>query len=197
VLPDRRYTFDRARSATTLTHLVADHENGMRVPDDAHIEEFLIYTEGWDSERDAAKREATFESHKQRSFHVHCWTQEEFLSVLRYSIANMKLSWDLLDVLFVDQVEDGFEYGFVLRRSLQPGDPVALSGRLDDVWTVLIDHHEASKQVVEPPPPTWRDVLSSVPAYRATRRRLRPLKRWGRACRGHSFGVAPDDDLCA
>lgn len=178
VLPDRRYTFDRARSATTLTHLIADHENGVQVPDDAHIEEFLIYTEGWDSKRDAAKRESTFESHKRRSFHVHCWTQEEFLSVLRYSIAKMKLAWELLDVLFVDQIEDGFEYGFVLRRSLRPADPVALADRLDDVWTVLVDQHEASKQVVEPPPvPSWRDVLNQVPAYRAARRRLRPLKR--------------------
>lgn len=183
VLPDRRFTFDRARRATTLEHLVDDHEAGLQIPDDAHIEEFLIYTEGWNSERDADKREATFEAHRQRSFHVHCWTQEEFLPVLRYSMTDMHLSWELLDVLFVDEIFDGIEYGFVLRRSLRAIDPELLAARLDDVWSTLVERHEAAKQRARTPEP------ESAPqqrpfvevAYRAIRYYLRPLKRWSRA----------------
>ena len=187
VLPDRRFTFDRARRPTTLEHLIGDHEAGLQIPDDAHIEEFLIYTEGWNSERDAAKRDATFEAHRQRSFHVHCWTQEEFLPVLRYSITDMKLSWELLDTLFVDEIADGIEYGFVLRRSLRPLDPAVLAARLDDVWSTLVDRHEAGKQPksepepqpVPEPDPAWSYIAAA--AYRRIRRHLRPIKRWSRA----------------
>lgn len=198
VLPDRRFTFDRARQATTLEHLIADHEAGLQVPDDAHIEEFLIYTEGWNSERDAAKRDATFEAHRQRSFHVHCWTQEEFLPVLRYSITDLKLSWELLDAMFVDDVPDSIEYGFVLRRSFREGDPTVLAARLDRVWENMVDRHnaDAAKAAAAADPRVagpWhgaeRRYRAAVePAYRALRRRLRPLKRWGRAALGRPPG---------
>ncbi len=188
VLPDRRYTFDRARQPTTLEHLIADHEAGLQVPDDEHIEEFLIYTEGWNSERDAAKRDVTFESHRQRSFHVHCWTQEEFLPVLRYAVTDMKMSWELLDVLFVDDIPDSIEYGFVLRRSLHPADPGPLVARFDAVWSHLFERHEAANQPApEPVPPPWDAALARFPAYRAARRMLRPLKRVGRA----AFALLP------
>jgi predicted SAM-dependent methyltransferase len=181
LLPDRRLTFDRARQPTTLEDLVADHASGAVVPDDAHLEEFLIYSEGWNNARDAAKREATFEFHRQRSFHVHCWTQEEFLPVLRYSIATMHMSWELVEAFFVDDVPDGIEYGFVLRRSLSPGNPDVLAERLDAVWTALVDSHHLPSQRTPAKATTLITALRRSRAYRAGRRQLRPVKRVGLA----------------
>jgi predicted SAM-dependent methyltransferase len=181
LLPDRRLTFDRARQPTTLEDLVADHASGAVVPDDAHLEEFLIYSEGWNNARDAAKREVTFEFHRQRSFHVHCWTQEEFLPVLRYSIATMHMSWELVDAFFVDDVPDGIEYGFVLRRSLSPGRSDVLAERLDAVWTALVDSHRVPRPSTPARATTLIRALRRSSAYRAGRRQLRPVKRVGLA----------------
>jgi predicted SAM-dependent methyltransferase len=181
LLPDRRLTFDRARQPTTLDDLVADHASGAVVPDDAHLEEFLIYSEGWNNARDAAKREVTFEFHRQRSFHVHCWTQEEFVPVLRYSIATMHMSWELLDALFVDDVPDGNEYGFVLRRSLSPCPSDVLGERLDDVWAALLDGRRTASQRMPAKATALRRALRGSRAYRAGRRQLRPVKRYGLA----------------
>ena len=180
LLPDRRMTFDRARQGTTLEHLRADHEAGMRVPDDAHLEEFLIYTEGWNAERDAATRDATFEHHRKRSFHVHCWTQEEFLPVIAHSITDMGASWELIDATLLDDMPDSIEFGFVLRRALHPGKPEELVERLDQVWAAIVE----SRRVPEPEPEPergWRDVLNGNPVYRAIRRPFRPVKRIARA----------------
>ena len=43
----------------------------------------------WDDAWDAAEQAAQFERHRQRSIHVHCWTQEEFLPVLVYAVAGL------------------------------------------------------------------------------------------------------------
>ncbi len=188
LLPDRRLTFDRARQGTTLEHLLADHAAGMQVPDDAHLEEFLIYTEGWNNERDAAKRDATFEHHRLRSFHVHCWTQEEFLPVLRHSITAMNMSWELVDAMLVDDVPGSIEYGFVLRRSLRPAGASVLAQRLDDVWAALVESRQPPVTPEPEPALTWRDVLTRHPVYRAARRPFRPVKRLGRSLLGRPSG---------
>ena len=99
MLPDRRLTFDRDRAATTLEHLIEDHATGSRTVDDEHLEEFLRGTGDWNEAWDATERAAQFDLHRQRSIHVHCWTQEEFLPVVRYSVTDMGLSWELLDAL--------------------------------------------------------------------------------------------------
>jgi SAM-dependent methyltransferase len=185
MLPDRRMTFDRARQGTTLEHLRADHEAGMRVPDDAHLEEFLIYTEGWNAERDAATRDATFEHHRRRSFHVHCWTQEEFLPVIRHSITEMGASWELIDAMLLEDMPESIEFGFVLRRALHPGKPDELADRLGQVWAAVVEsRREREPEPVPVPETSWRDVLNRNPAYRAIRRPLRPVKRIARAALG-------------
>ena len=79
LLPDR--TAD-LRSRTSRHHARAfvgrprgRHEGARR----RTHEEFLIYTEGLERRARPATRDATFERHRQRSIHVHCWTQHEFL----------------------------------------------------------------------------------------------------------------------
>jgi SAM-dependent methyltransferase len=147
MLPDRRLTFDRNRDATTLEHLIADHATGSRTVDDEHLEEFLRGTGDWDEAWDATERAAQFDLHRQRSIHVHCWTQEEFLPVVRYSVTDMGLSWELLDALFYEDVPGSIEFGLVLRRSLSAGDFSALGRRLEGVWYELVENHRRSRGI--------------------------------------------------
>lgn len=190
LLPDRRMTFDRARQGTTLQHLLADHAAGMQVPDDAHLEEFLIYTEGWNAERDAATRDATFEHHRRRSFHVHCWTQEEFLPVIKHSITDMGSSWELIDATLLEDMPQSIEFGFVLRRALRPTAADELARRLDGVWEGIVDSRRERDPEVQHDL-GLRAALNRNPYYRALRRPFRPVKRIARqvlARRGRGEG---------
>lgn len=188
LLPDRRLTFDRARQGTALDHLIADHAAGVTEPDDAHLEEFLIYTEGWNNERDAYKRDTTFAHHRQRSFHVHCWTQQEFLPVLRHAVTGMGMRWELVDAMFVDDVPGSIEYGFVLRRAWSDADHDVLAGRLDAVWAALQESRRQPEPPPPPPPPppTWHELLSRYPVYRGLREPSRIVRRVARR-----FGPPP------
>ena len=178
LLPERTLTFDRARQGTTLPHLIADNDVGMTVADDAHIEEFLIYAEGWhESWDDAAGRKARFDMQRDRSFHVHCWTQEEFIPVLRHTITAMGMSWELIDAYFVADVVDSIEFGFVVRRSLHAGDAEVLAKRLDKTWAALVDSRKERPRPKPRKPHPRRDALNRNPAYRAVRRRARPLRQ--------------------
>ncbi len=64
-----------------------------------------------------------FELNRQRSIHVHCWSEDEFVPVIEYTIVEMGMQWELLDAVFVEDVPDGFEFGFVLRRSSVATEP--------------------------------------------------------------------------
>jgi SAM-dependent methyltransferase len=141
LLPDRRLTFDRDRPPTALAHLVGEHADGTRTLDDAHIEEFLRCGGAWDDGWNDAERLAQFDLHRQRSIHVHCWTQEEFLPVVRYAITDLGLSWELVDAVFHEDVPGTIEFGLVLRRSLHAGDRQAFGQRLDEIWDELVENH--------------------------------------------------------
>ena len=135
------------------------------------------------NERDAATRDATFEHHRKRSFHVHCWTQEEFLPVIRHSITDMGSSWELVDAMLLEDMPEPIEYGFVLRRALRPCVATELAERLDQVWAAILE----SRREPEPEPEPdlgWRGVLDRNPAYRAVRRPFRPAKRIARRMLG-------------
>ena len=141
LLPDRGLTFDQFRQPTPLQHLIDEHADDARTIDDAHLEEFLRGSGDWDDAWDAAEQAAQLERHRQRSIHVHCWTQEEFLPVLVYAVADLGLSFELLDALFHEDFPGSIEFGFVLRRSVGKIDPVELGERLDEVWRELVHEH--------------------------------------------------------
>jgi SAM-dependent methyltransferase len=127
LLPDRRRTFDVRRAATPLLHLIDEFEAKITEVDDAHIIDFLQNTEsdeGWDrfEALPAEARRATIEAQRQRSIHAHCWQEDEFLEVLLYVIGQLGHEWDFVDgVLSDDEGPEGFEFGYVLRRSAVGG----------------------------------------------------------------------------
>jgi SAM-dependent methyltransferase len=122
LLPDMRRTFDRDRPVTDLDHVVREFEAQVTEVDDDHVDEFLRFTEG-DYENTVAAltpgdREQLFELHRQRSIHVHCWAEDDFQPVLDYAIETLGHHWEFVDgILADDEGPEGFEFGYVMRRS--------------------------------------------------------------------------------
>ena len=118
LVPDRRCTFDRDRGATPLTCLIRDHERDATVPDDDHVLDFLVGADqGPDFEipDDPDARARLFAWHRDRSIHVHCWTEDEFTEVLRYCSDDLGQNWECRARL--STAENGMEFGFVLVRT--------------------------------------------------------------------------------
>jgi SAM-dependent methyltransferase len=118
LLPDRRCTFDRERDPTPLGCLIRDHEVAATVPDDEHLLEFLLGADqGPDFvlPQDPDDRARLFAWHRDRSIHVHCWTDDEFSDVLGYCADVLGHRWALRARLTT--AETGMEFGYVLVRA--------------------------------------------------------------------------------
>lgn len=118
LVPDRRCTFDRDRGATPLVCLIRDHERDATVPDDDHVLDFLLGADQgpeFEIPDDPDARARLFAWHRDRSIHVHCWTEDEFTEVLRYCAAELGQSWECRARL--STAENGMEFGFVLVRT--------------------------------------------------------------------------------
>jgi SAM-dependent methyltransferase len=111
MLPDRRRTFDQDQDPTPLAHLVAEHDAGVTKVDDDHVEAFLAKSGPGAMYLDRPD----YDWHRQRSIHVHYWTDDEFLPVILYTIKRLGLRWQLVERLRTEEGSD--EFGMVLRRS--------------------------------------------------------------------------------
>ena len=117
LVPDRRTTFDANRAPTSLDHLVAEHLAGVTEVSDEHIVEFVHAVSG------AEPSITDIELHRQRSIHVHCWTEDEFVSVLEYCMQCMAHCWQLVDALATGAPgSNGIEFGYVLRKATSACD---------------------------------------------------------------------------
>ena len=126
ILPNRGKTFDAVREPTDLAHLLREfHENVSEVSDE-HITEFCnaiyqqenIHPEQVREWHNPAKLDAPlFELHRRRSIHVHCWSQEEFASLVAGLLAQGLVSFKLRDIYFADDSRGGWEFGLILERS--------------------------------------------------------------------------------
>jgi len=121
VLPDRTTTFDRERQPTPLADVIADFRRGVTSVDDEHMLDFLLLSTDHHLPPDA-DRAAVFEWHRQRSIHVHCWSDDEFWPVVGFGVEALCHRWEHVDGFCTsDPAADGIEFGFVLRK-----DTVAL-----------------------------------------------------------------------
>jgi SAM-dependent methyltransferase len=117
LLPDRRRTFDRERASTSLEHLIAEHTAGVQTVDDQHLFDFITLadpTEAFTRMPDQCGRGDFYAWHRERSIHVHCWTEDEFDSVLAYCRRAMRQRWSVIDRLALR--DDGFEFGYALQK---------------------------------------------------------------------------------
>ncbi len=105
----------------------------MTTVSDDHVEDFLRGVGEWHDDWSADARRQAIERHRQRSFHVHCWSQDEFSETLLHVIETGRQQWDLLDAVFVEDVVDSIEFGYVLRKLPADRDPTVVSARFRQV----------------------------------------------------------------
>lgn len=137
-LPDRRRTFDRDRQPTPLEHLLDEHARGVTELDDAHLAEFIQNVpEDWGDAPPPQDKEEQYARHRQRSIHVHCWTEDEFVDVLVHMTEHMGVQWELIDRLVADDVDACIEFGFALRKPTVELESDIAAERLRRVWKEL------------------------------------------------------------
>jgi SAM-dependent methyltransferase len=124
VLPDRATTFDSSRAPTPLADVIADFRRDIRHVDDEHLLDFLVGAGPGASYLDLpaeAERPGFFDWHRQRSIHVHCWSQGEFWPVIGFGIEALGHRWEHVDGFATDDpAADGIEFGFALRKAALP-----------------------------------------------------------------------------
>jgi SAM-dependent methyltransferase len=157
VVPDRNVTFDSVRQPTPLAHVLAKFHQGVTQVEDEDIIEFCsaIYyqppflptavREWYDPQRLDAE---LLELHRRRSIHVHCWSPEEFASLIAGLLAKGLLSWKFAD-LYLPGDPRPIEFGLVLERGASTGR--AASNQFVRDWTSAVlgtpdhDHKRIAK----------------------------------------------------
>lgn len=109
-VPDKRYTFDFRREATSLEHIVRDHEEGPEGSRRRHYDEWGSLVVGTDKDREDPQwpergeevaRELEAEDF---SIHTHTWTDATFLELLLHCRRHF---------------DEGFEIEVAARRELE------------------------------------------------------------------------------
>lgn len=80
-VPDKRHMFDRDRPATTLEHLLKDHEQGPEWSRQSHYDEVVRLGIKVEGETAIAAKVEELVAQDFR-IHFHCWSQTEFLQLL-------------------------------------------------------------------------------------------------------------------
>jgi len=192
LLPDRRRTFDRDRRPTPVEHLVAEYEADVTTVSDAHVEDFLRGVGEWQDDWSADARAQAIERHRQRSIHVHCWSQDEFSDTLLHVIETGRQPWDLVDAVFVEDVVDSIEFGYVLRKLPRDRDATLVGERFREVLECLRERSSSEATDGRDPEgraPAGARVTGSAPTTRVAEilrgsrvgPQLSSLRRRGRA----------------
>jgi hypothetical protein len=141
VVPDRNLTFDSVRQPTPLAYVLAKFHQDVRQVNDEEIRDFCSAIYYQPPIHPAAVREwhnpqrldaERLELHRRRSIHVHCWSAEEFASLIAGLIAEGSARWKFAD-LFLPGEPKHVEFGLVLERGLATGR--AASSQFIRDWT--------------------------------------------------------------
>jgi SAM-dependent methyltransferase len=141
IVPDRTATFDSVRQPTPLSYVLAKFHQGVAQVDDEEIQEFCsaIYYQPpihppavreWHNPQglNAELREL----HRRRSIHVHCWSPEEFASLIAGLLADGLVAWKFAG-LYLPGEPRKIEFGLVLERGRSTGH--AASSQFVRDWT--------------------------------------------------------------
>lgn len=143
LLPEPSRTFDRHRPITRLDEVVAEYERGTESVPDARIVAFLEET-GNELPQDLDERRRLIELHRRRSVHVYVWTPDAFFEVLLYGVRALGHRWELVDaVLAQEEGPEGFDFGWVLRRTARDDPPEVLAAQLAGQWQLWRARTEA------------------------------------------------------
>jgi predicted SAM-dependent methyltransferase len=115
-VPDKRFTFDRDRSPTTVEHVLADHRDGPAISRRSHYEEVVRCAEHVQGATAVAARVDELMVQDYR-IHFHSWDQVGFLELLVALQRTAGIAFDVLEF-----VQNEHEFVAVLRK------PAAVSG---------------------------------------------------------------------
>ena len=129
VVPDRNVTFDSVRQASPLADVLAKFQQGVTQISDAEIREFCsaIYYQPpflpttvreWYKPQHLDSE--LLELHRRRSIHVHCWSPEEFASLIAGLLAGGLVTWKFAD-LYLPGDPRQIEFGLVFERGGSSG----------------------------------------------------------------------------
>jgi SAM-dependent methyltransferase len=115
-LPDKRFTFDRGRPRTPLSHLIEDHHSPLppRERNLGHLKEWATFVEGLEPESEAWKRFVDYEYAKGYSVHNHVWILEDILELLSY-LDREGVAFDWIDG--TDTHPEDLEFILILRKN--------------------------------------------------------------------------------
>jgi len=84
-VPDKRYTFDRKRPKTPLSHLIEDFEKNMDQSDKTHISEFLEKFDENESCRDSIEqRREDMRNNFESRVHHHVWIADDVKEIFEH-----------------------------------------------------------------------------------------------------------------
>lgn len=109
-VPDMRYTFDRNRPVTPLSHLIQDYREGPEATRRDAYHQWATLVDGLDEE--TAKRQIAHYMDIGYSIHFHVWTQKELFEILQYMRYEMGIDFDV-EAFF----KNNDEMIFILRKA--------------------------------------------------------------------------------
>ena len=112
VVPDRRLTFDRSRSLTSVTHILDDYKNGTTQVDGTHIDDFVLHVDwkefspGTPDEMVAEEREQVRADYRKRvqegaeiNIHFHTFELQTMKELLTHANDVLPLNGGRIEVL--------------------------------------------------------------------------------------------------
>lgn len=120
VVPDKDYTFDRDRQRTCLAHLIEDLDSHTVTIDESHLVDYLVHVGKHAIPKNPRGRKQLFQRHLDRSIHVHVWTWEDVVELLRYMLINRGVTWELCEAYLPKGVKN--ESIFLLRKTNLPAE---------------------------------------------------------------------------
>ena len=152
---------------------MAEYEADVTTVSEGHIEDFLRGVGEWHDDWSADARAQVIERQRQRSIHVHCWSQDEFSETLLHVLETGRQPWDLLDAVFVEDVVDSIEFGYVLRKLPADREAKVVAHNFTEVLERLRARSSTEPRVPERPngsigadPRVLRSFSEAVPSDR-------------------------------
>lgn len=131
VVPDKRFTWDRNRPETPLSHMIEDFEAGTTDCDDTHIDDFIYGVEWLEIKPDSQEHEIELQRkehsghYKERvakgeeiNIHFHVFTPENFRSLIEEASSIPEIPYDWSIEIFEDRFPDDCPHGIlaILRK---------------------------------------------------------------------------------
>jgi SAM-dependent methyltransferase len=117
-IPDKRFTFDRDRERTPLSHLIEDHASGPAASRGQHFREWVTLVEpqfghSYDTEAAVEERVRLLQD-QDYSIHFHAWTPEDISCLIEHCIDGEGMPFD---VLFAGEFNSEHEMIYILRKT--------------------------------------------------------------------------------